>query len=192
MSINEQPRTVRIDTAPATTPNPVMPPPVPVRPLTDQQLDDRPMASTTTKSSRTRFEPDALVAGVAGLAWAMLGLVVIIRCGFSGPMADPVVDTFGFSHTASLGLIEIGIGLALLFSAIARSRSAEITFGLALGVAGFLGVVQNSSFTTSLALETSLAWLAIISGAVVAVGSLLMPRFASQHNSVEEHRSATA
>ena len=91
-------------------------------------------------------------------------------------MSDPVVQVLGFTHTTTLGLIEIGIGLFLLISAAARSRSGELFFGAVLGIAGFVGAVQTESFDKNLALESSLAWLAVVAGAVVVLAALLMPR----------------
>jgi len=42
-----------------------------------------------------------------------------VRGGFSGPMSDPVVKVLGFTHTTTLGLIEIGFGVCLLASGAA-------------------------------------------------------------------------
>ena len=142
---------------------------------------------STMRSSRARFEPDALVAGAAGLVLAVTGLIVLIRAGLTSPLSSPVVDVAGFSHTATLGMIEAGFGLAFLLSAVTRSRGAATLFGVGLGVAGFVGAVQNDSFTTSLALETSLAWLLMLLGIVVAAAALALPRFAMRTATTEHH-----
>ena len=57
--------------------------------------------------------------------------------------------------------------------------------GLALGVGGFVGLVQHQSFVRTLALERSLAWVAIIAGVAVALAALLLPRFTNRSNVVE-------
>jgi hypothetical protein len=91
----------------------------------------------------------------------------------------------GFTHTTTLGMIEIGIGVCLLLAALARSRGAEIFFGAALGVGAFVGAVQEDSFRKSLALESGLAWWAVIAAAVVVVSALLLPRVFTRTTQVE-------
>jgi hypothetical protein len=83
-------------------------------------------------------------------------------------------------------LIEIGIGAALLICGATSSRSGELFFGCVLGVAGFVGAVQTSSFRKSLALESSMAWVAVVIAAIVVVSALLLPRFARHSTSVEQ------
>jgi uncharacterized membrane protein HdeD (DUF308 family) len=82
----------------------------------------------------------------------------------------------GFRHTATLGLVEIGLGACLLLSAFAASQSAEVFFGTVLGIAGFVGAVQAESFQNSLALESSMATLAVAAGVSVVLAALLLPR----------------
>src|SRR5262249_31127000 len=110
-------------------------------------------APATAGSIRTaynaRFAPDSIIAGIAGLVILVVGLIAIVRGGFDGPMSDPVVQVLGFTHTTTLGLIEIGIGLALLLSGATRSRSGEIFFGAVLGIGAFVGAVQSESFQHS-------------------------------------------
>ena len=137
-------------------------------------------------SSATRFAPDALVAGVVGLAYLIVGLIVAIRAGFDGAMSQPVVEMLGFTHTLTLGLIEVGIGLFLLMAAGFRSRGAAMFGGLVLGVAGIIGVVQVTSFEESLALERAWAWIALFAGVVVVLTALLMPRYARRTTIIDQ------
>ena len=133
----------------------------------------------------SRFAPDAIIAAIAGLVILVVGLIAIIRGGFDGEMSDPVVQVAGFTHTTTLGLIEIVIGAALLISGATSSRSGAVFFGTLLGIGGFVGAVQSESFDTSLALESSMAWLAVAVAVVVVLSALLMPRFARHTTSVE-------
>lgn len=134
----------------------------------------------------SRFAPDAIIAALVGLVILVTGLIAIIRGGFDGPMSDPVIKVLGFTHTTTLGLIEIGIGAALLISGATRSRSGEVLFGSALGIAGFVGAVQTKSFDTSLALKSSMAWLAVLAGVVVVLAALMLPRFARRSTTIEQ------
>jgi len=132
-----------------------------------------------------RFAFDSVIVGIAGVALTIIGLIAITRGGFDGPMDQPVVNVLGFTHTTTLGLIEIGIGLGLLISAAARSRSAATFFGLMLGIGGIVGAVQTDSFRRTLALESSFAWLAVITAGVIVLASLLMPRMVRTSTRVE-------
>jgi hypothetical protein len=143
-------------------------------------------SSVVSASSTTRFQPDAFVAGAVGLVLLLLGLIASVRGGFSGSMDVPVVKVLGFTHTTTLGLIEVGVGLLLMVAAGMRSRNGELFGGLVLGIGGFVGVVQHHSFVRTLALEKSLAWAAIVGGVVVVLAALLLPRFTRQSSVVEQ------
>jgi hypothetical protein len=137
-------------------------------------------------ATATRFAPDAIIASIAGLVILVVGLIAIVRGGFDGQMSLPIVDVVGFTHTTTLGLIEIAIGAALLISGATQSRSGEVFFGAVLGIGAFVGAVQTKSFTKSLALESSMAWLAVFVAVVVVLAALMMPRFA-RHSTLIEH-----
>ncbi len=125
---------------------------------------------------RRAIEVDTVIAGIAGIVVLVVGLLALVRAGTDGPWDDPVVEVAGLTHTATLGLIEIGTGIALLLAAVSRSRSAIAFWGVVLGIAGFVGAVQAESFRDSLALEASLGWWALAVGAIVAVAALFVPR----------------
>jgi len=132
-----------------------------------------------------RFAIDSVVVGLVGIVLMIVGLVALARAGVDGPMDQPVVKVLGFTHTATLGLIEVGIGLCLLIAAAATSKSAAIFFGLILGIGGVVGAVQTASFRHSLALQSGLAWLAVVAALVVVLVSLLIPRLATHTTRVE-------
>lgn len=156
--------------------------PVPVAPVAVAPVS----AGHVRTAYNSRFAPDAVIAGLVGLALLLVGLIAIVRGGFDGPMSDPVVSVLGFTHTTTLGLIEIGIGLALLLSGATRSRSGEMFFGAVLGIGAFVGAVQTDSFKKSLALESSMAWLVVIAAVVVVLSAMLLPRYA-RNSTVIEH-----
>jgi hypothetical protein len=157
---------------------------------TDVVAGSTPAAPVYGRNVRTtsgaRYAPDAVVAALVGLVLLVIGLIAIVRGGFSGPMSDPVVKVLGFAHTTTLGLIEIGLGVCLLANGAARSRAGAMFFGGILGVAGFIGAVQTKSFRTALALESSMAWLAVVAGAVVVLVALLLPRFAKRSSTITQ------
>jgi hypothetical protein len=87
-----------------------------------------------------------------------------------------VVEVLGFTHTAILGLIEIGFGICLLLSAVTLSRAGATFFGALLGIGAFVGAVQTDSFRRTLALESSFAWLLVVAAIVIILVSALVPR----------------
>jgi hypothetical protein len=144
-----------------------------------------PTGTRVRRASSSHFEPDAIIAALVGLVLLVVGLIAITRAGFDGEMSDPVVQVLGFTHTTTLGLIEIAFGICLLIAGASRSRPGALFFGTVLGVAGFVGAVQTESFTESLALESSMAWLVVIAGVVVVLSALMMPRFARRSTVIE-------
>ena len=150
-----------------------------------------PMVATPVAGARVRraysshFEPDAVIVALVGLALLLVGLIAITRGGFDGKMSVPVVNVLGFTHTTSLGLIEVVLGLCLLAAGVTRSRSGAMFFGAVLGVGGFVGAVQTKSFSRSLALESSMAWLAVVAGVLVVLSALMLPRYARRSTIVE-------
>jgi hypothetical protein len=144
-----------------------------------------PAATRVRKAYSSHFEPDAIIAALVGLALLLVGLIAVTRGGFDGKMSDPVVEVLGFTHTTTLGLIEVALGVFLLIAGASRSRAGAMFFGAVLGVGGFVGAVQTESFRSSLALESSMAWLAVIAGVVVVLSALMMPRFARRSTVIE-------
>lgn len=136
------------------------------------------------RSTATRYAPDAAVAATVGLVVLVVGLIAVIRGGFEGSMNVPIVQVLGFSHTTTLGLIEVGLGICLLTAGAMQSRNGAMFFGLVMGVGGFIGAVQNKSFRTRLALETSMAWLVVVAAIAVVMSALLMPRMAKTSTSI--------
>ncbi len=141
-------------------------------------------ASTVRATSIRRFAPDSIVAAVVGLALTLIGLIAITRAGIDDPINDPVVEVLGFNHTATLGLIEVVLGVGLLFSGAFRSRGGAVFFGAILGIAGFVGAVQTDSFVESLGLESSYAWLLVVAGVIVVLSALLIPRTSTRTQTV--------
>ena len=140
-------------------------------------------AGVQTSFSR-RFAPDAIIAAVFGLILLLVGLLAITRGGFDGPMSEPVVQVLGFSHTTTLGLIDIAAGAFLLIAGATTSRSGAIFMSSVLGIGAFVGALQTKSFEKSLALESSFAWLVVIGSIVVLLSALLLPRYITRNRTV--------
>lgn len=185
MTIAEGPHHERTDTVVQTST-----PTAPTNEVPADALDVVPAAPVSERqihtTSASRFAPDAVITALVGLVLLVIGLIAIIRGGFDGPMSEPVVKVLGFTHTTTLGLIEIGLGACLLISGATRSRIGGMLFGGVLGIAGFVGAVQTKSFHKSLALESSMAWIAVIAAVIVVLAALLLPRFAKRSNTIKQ------
>ena len=145
-----------------------------------------PAGAVRTTSFR-RFAPDAVIAAAVGLVVMVIGLLAIVRGGFDGPMEDPVVEVLGFTHTTTLGLIEVVLGGLLLICGVSSWRSGALFFGSIMAIGGFIGAVQTESFATSLALESGLAWLVMLGGIAVVASALLIPRYVSRATDVRTY-----
>ncbi len=156
------------------------------RPVVEQLVVAEPaVRETVSTTTGRRYAFDSLIVGIIGLGLLITGLIAITRGGFDGPLNDPVFSVLGFTHTTTLGLIEAAIGFCLVLVAASTSRSAAILFGLVLGVGGVVGAVETDSFRRSLALESGLAWLAVVLGGIVVVVSLLIPRMTTWSTRVQ-------
>ncbi len=133
-----------------------------------------------TRATARRWAFDSAICGAIGVIYAVVGLIAISRAGMDAPLSDRTVEVLGFGHTAVLGLIEIGVGVALLLAAAVASRGAAVFFGTALGIASFVGAIEADRFEARLGIESSYAWLSLTLALVVVLTALLVPRILSQ------------
>ncbi len=151
-----------------------------------QQVPVAPVQVERVRTASTRrFALDAIIAAAVGVVLLIIGLLAVTRAGFDGPMATPVVKVLGFTHTTSLGLIEIVVGLFLLVVGATAERSGAIFMGTVLGIAAFVGAIQATSFHHSLALQSGFAWLLVVAAVAVIVSALAMPRFLTRSTVVQ-------
>jgi hypothetical protein len=110
----------------------------------------------------------------AGAVLVAFGILAMVRAGLSGPLDQPLVDVFGYPHTALLGIFETIAGGLLILSALGSvgARVAAL-LGLGLVVVGLLFLADVSWFHAHLSPESSFGWVPIITGGVVA-GTLVL------------------
>ena len=167
-----QPEMRVVEATPAVAPAQVVVEPA-QRVVVAQPLRPRRVVATT----RTiRQVWDSIIVGAIGTVLLLFGLIAFVRAGTDGPWDQPVVEVLGFTHTATLGIIEMAFGALLLLSAVTLSRGAATFFGALLAIGGFVGAVQTESFTRALALESSFAWWMVAVGVVVVIVSAIVPR----------------
>lgn len=135
-----------------------------------------PPAPTTVRERTWTFAPGQLVSFAAGAAAVVVGLIALLRAGVDASLAEPAVDVLGYSHTAWLGLAEIGLGVLLLLAGSgAWGRPLSVLLGAATVIAGVLVLVETDQMPGELGLERAFGWPLVVVGAVVALASMTLP-----------------
>ena len=132
--------------------------------------------SFTIRERTSTFAPGQLVSLVIGVGFVAVGLVAMIRAGIDGSFGNPVVDVLGFSHTAWLGLAEVGLGVLLVLAGTGPwGRPLSVLLGAGMVVAGVLVLAEPAQMPDKLGLEKDYGWVLLLSGALVALCSLILP-----------------
>lgn len=144
-------------------------------------------ATTETRTATVRertwtFAPGQIVSLVAGIAVVVVGVIALVRAGVDGSLSSPTVDVLGYSHTAWLGLAEIGLGLLLLLAGTgAWGRPLSVLLGAASVVAGVLVLAEPDQMPDELGLEKGYGWPLIALGAIVALAAMALPVWRRRH-----------
>ena len=131
----------------------------------------------TTVHERTwTFAPGQVVSLVAGVGLVVVGLLALMRAGVGEPLDSPTVDVLSYSHTAWLGIAEIGLGALLVLAGTgAWGRPLSVLLGAAAVVAGILVLLEPGQMPEELAVEKSFGWPLLALGAVVALAAMALP-----------------
>ena len=122
------------------------------------------------------FAPGQLISMAVGVALVALGLVAMVRAGIDGSFRTPVVEVLGLSHTAWLGLAEVGAGLLLILAGTgAWGRALSVLVGAAMMIAGVLIGLETSEMPEELGLEQDYGWMLVLVGALVALAAMTLP-----------------
>ena len=144
-------------------------------------VSERRVTANTVRARRWDVAPGQLVSLIAGVGFVALGLVAALRAGFDGSMDTPVVEVLGFSHTAWLGLAEVGVGLLLMLAGSTfAGKSLSVLLGAVLVIAGVLVTATIEDMPEELGLEKGYGVPLIVVGAIVALAALLLPAWTTQ------------
>ena len=142
--------------------------------------------TTSVRERRWEFAPGQIVSLAAGLGFLIVGIVALLRAGIGDDLSTPVVEVLGFTHTAWLGLAEIGVGLFLIAAGVDyRGRAVSVFIGAALVVAGIVIASAADELPTELGIEEGMGVPLAIVGGIVALSALVLPAFRGHH--VDEH-----
>jgi membrane-bound ClpP family serine protease len=132
--------------------------------------------ATRTRQRSSMVAPGQIVSLIAGAGLITVGIIALIRAELDGSLSTPVVEVLGYTHTAWLGIAEIGVGLLLLLAgASPAGRSVSVVLGAAMVIAGVLVRAEPSQMPDELGIEKAFGWPLIIVGAIVGLAAIAMP-----------------
>ena len=127
------------------------------------------------------FAPGQLISMAVGIGLVAMGVVAMVRAGIDGSFATPEVEVLGFTHTAWLGLAEVGAGVLLILAGTgAWGRALSVLVGAAMMICGVLIGVEASSMPDELAVEEDFGWMLVLLGALVALAAMVLPVWRSR------------
>ena len=142
---------------------------------TREVVTDADESVKTTERTWT-FAPGQLISLIVGIGFVAVGLLAMVRAGIDGSFATPVVEVLGVTHTAWLGLAEVGLGVLLIIAGIgAWGRPLSVILGAGMVIAGVLIGAAPDEMPAELAVEEDFGWALAAIGAVVAVAALVLP-----------------
>ena len=141
--------------------------------------DDR--DETVIRERTWTFAPGQLISLVVGIGLVALGVVAMTRAGIDGSFKTPVVEVLGFTHTAWLGLAEVGAGVLLILAGTgAWGRALSVVVGAAMMIAGVLIGAETSAMPDELAVEQDYGWMLVLLGALVSLAAMVLPVWRSR------------
>jgi hypothetical protein len=147
---------------------------VPAQPVR-QEVVVAPAVGERRVVTRRSFSPAGVLAVLAAIGLAVIGAVALARAGLDGPLDEPVVQVAGTSHTALLGLIELGAALVLLLTGLSRDRGAILFASIVFGTAALVAAIEPSVGGDALAIERSWAIALVVLFGVIALVAALAP-----------------
>jgi hypothetical protein len=127
------------------------------------------------------FAPGQLISLIVGIGFVVLGLVAMVRAGIDGSFSTPTVEVLGFSHTAWLGLAEVGAGVLLILAGTGPwGRPLSVLVGAAMMIAGVLIGLETEAMPEELGVEQDYGWMLVLFGALVSLAAMILPVWRSR------------
>ena len=132
--------------------------------------------ATKTRERTWTFAPGQLISFAVGVGFIALGVVAMIRAGIDNSFARPTVEVLQLSHTAWLGLAEVGLGVLLVIAGTgAWGRFLSVPIGALMVIAGIVVLAEPGQVPDRLAVERDFGWVLVLFGALVALASMALP-----------------
>ncbi len=158
---------------------PVVAQPVVAQPVVAQPVVAQPVVTPTVTERRVvthrRFDPAGVLCVAAGIALGVIGAVAMARAGLTGPLDEPVVQVVGVTHTALLGIVELAMGIVLVWAGLSRDRGAILFTTILFGAASLVAAIEPDVGGGALAIEQSWAVVLVVVFAILALVAAVAP-----------------
>lgn len=136
---------------------------------------------TTVAAERRHFSPGQVIGGLAGLILVIFGVIAVTRTGVDSSLNQPTTEIMGLTHSALVGLIEIGVGLLIVVSAASYEfRGFMGTMGVLAFLGGVVVAAAGAGLMQDIGAEKATGWFVLILGAITVLASLLPTIFRSR------------
>jgi hypothetical protein len=137
---------------------------------------------------RWALDASDVISLLAGLLFGVMGLLALVKLGFSDFPSEATTDVLGLTHTQLWGLADIVLGLLLIAGCGSIGRTTTIFAGAVTLVVGIVVVAAWDQLDATMATEQGYGWLAILVGVVVLVAAIAVPTTASRRDVVVDDR----
>ncbi len=125
-------------------------------------------------TSRFVFSPGQILAGVLGLAMAVVGIITLSRAGIDSSLNVPVVQAAGLHQSAMLGLIELVLGLVLVLGASSyAARDLVVGVGVIMVLGGVVLGAAGSTILHDVGAVHDTGWTIMVAGIIAIVAGCL-------------------
>jgi len=146
-------------------------------------------SETTVASTRVAIGPGQIIAGVLGLALAIIGAITAARGSIDSSLNEPIVRSAGFDQSAMLGLIELGLGLLLILGAMSYyARWLVVTVGVLLVAGGVFVGAASPELLHDVGAVHGTGW-ALVAAGVIAIVAGCMGQIVRTRNRVRSSES---
>jgi hypothetical protein len=110
----------------------------------------------------------------AGAVAAIIAVVALIRIDWNAGFDSAPVDVIGIAFTPTVAVVTLVAALIAIFAAASPDRGSKLAVGAILVVVGVAILVAGDSARSDFDVEDGHGWMAVIVGAIVLLGGILM------------------
>jgi hypothetical protein len=139
------------------------------------------------------ISPGRVISFLAGLALAIVGVTAIVRGGIDGSLNVPLVDAFGMTQSALVGVIELVTGLVLIGCSASEAARPVIGFvGVLAILAGVGAVAASPDIQANVGFAGNrTGWFVAVCGVFALLGAVL-PSVMTHRHDVRDVRDVDA